>query len=250
MPETFKIKAENFEGPLDLILELVEKRKFFIGDLSLSKITEDFITYIESRGKENVEIDTTSHFIFVAATLLLIKSKSLLPELTLTEEEKEDIEELNRRLAEFAIIRKGSVELRKIYGINRLFMRKRGMEAIPVFSPGKDGYITKAGVFSSIQTVLQEVPKKAPEKERVHVGKTISLEEMVTSLKNRITNNLKTTFKELSREHSGNKVHIIVSFLALLELFKDGFVRLSQNEDTIGADIHIETNNISVPKYN
>src|SRR4249920_742770 len=92
----FRIKTEVFEGPLDLLLSLVEKRKLFINDISLAKVTDDFIAYIQKF--DNMPMADSAQFILIASTLLLIKSKSLLPSLTLSEDEEEGIHDLETRL--------------------------------------------------------------------------------------------------------------------------------------------------------
>ena len=92
----FKIKTENFEGPLDLLLSLIEKRKMLINDISLAKVADDFIAHLQN--KEQFPIKDTSDFLVIASTLLLIKSKSLLPTLNLTEEEKTDMHDLELKL--------------------------------------------------------------------------------------------------------------------------------------------------------
>src|SRR3989344_7391616 len=97
MAETeFKIKTEIFEGPLDLLLNLIEKHKVFINDVSLTKVTDDFINYIKSFA--NLPISHTANFILVASTLLLLKSRSLLPILELSPEEEQSITDLETRL--------------------------------------------------------------------------------------------------------------------------------------------------------
>ena len=83
---SFKVKTSSFEGPLDLLLDLIEKRKLFINDVSLAKVTDDFIAHIKQF--DDLPMAESAHFILIASTLLLIKSKSLLQELNLTEEEK------------------------------------------------------------------------------------------------------------------------------------------------------------------
>src|SRR3989344_4019754 len=97
MPEDFKVKVGQFEGPLELILDLIEKRKLHISDLSLSQIADEFIEHTKSY--EDFPISDSADFILIASTLLLIKSKSLLPNLSLTEEEQESIEDLENRLS-------------------------------------------------------------------------------------------------------------------------------------------------------
>ena len=92
----YTIKTEAYQGPFHLLLSLIEERKFFINDLSLSQVTEDYLKYINTMSeKDTVEI---SNFIVVSATLILIKSKSLLPNLALTDAEKSDIGKLEERL--------------------------------------------------------------------------------------------------------------------------------------------------------
>ena len=94
--EHYKIKLDGFEGPFDLLLDLIEKRKLHINDISLSKVTDDYISHVKSI--QHFPIALSANFILIASTLLLIKSKSLLPALQLTEEEQMSIEDLENRL--------------------------------------------------------------------------------------------------------------------------------------------------------
>ena len=100
----FKIKTEVFEGPLDLLLSLVEKRKLFISDISLSKVTDEYIQHISDLPAYSM--DDRAQFIVIASTLLLIKAKSLLPNMPLTEDEKGSIEDLESRLRELEVMRR------------------------------------------------------------------------------------------------------------------------------------------------
>jgi segregation and condensation protein A len=90
----YKVKTETFEGPLDLLLSLIEKRKLFINDISLAKVADDYVSHIQSLG--NFPIADSANFILIASTLLLIKSKSLLPQLTLSEEEQTNVDDLEK----------------------------------------------------------------------------------------------------------------------------------------------------------
>src|ERR1035437_5139128 len=92
----FQIKMAGFEGPFGLLLNLIEKRKLFINDVSLSVVTEDYLSYMNKLG--GLPPMEVSSFILVASTLLLIKSKSLLPNLDLTIEEEGDIRSEERRV--------------------------------------------------------------------------------------------------------------------------------------------------------
>ena len=97
--EQFTIKQESFEGPLDLLFSLIEKRKMHISDVALAKVADDYIKYVQSF--EDMPVSESANFILVASTLTLIKSKSLLPILDLTEEEQSDIDDLENRLKEY-----------------------------------------------------------------------------------------------------------------------------------------------------
>lgn len=239
---SFTIKTENFEGPLDLLLDLIEKRKLFISDISLAKVTDDFIEHIKDLG--TIAISESAHFILVASTLLLIKSKSLLPGLALTEEEQVDIASLETRLKIYKRIKEASSNIQNIFGKDIIFMQSQARPITPVFIPEPDFTLEKA-LF-----VLKDLINRLPKKEntpKVLIKKVISLEEMIGTLTSRITSHLKMSFKEFSKEHKENKVNVIVSFLAMLELVKQGIVHVSQ-ENTFG-DILMETKEVGVPHY-
>ena len=89
---SFTVKQQQFEGPLELLLDLIEKRKLFVSDIALAQVTDDYIAHIKS--STEFPIADSAQFILVASTLLLIKSKSLLPSLDLTTEEQADIKDL------------------------------------------------------------------------------------------------------------------------------------------------------------
>jgi chromatin segregation and condensation protein Rec8/ScpA/Scc1 (kleisin family) len=131
----YSVKTPVFEGPLDLLLDLIEKRKLFVSDVSLSQVTDDFIAYIESH--EEFPISESAEFIVVASTLMLLKSRSLLPSLELTEEEEGSIEDLERRLKIYARVKELSVEIRKIFGKQIIFEKLPSKKEVIVFSPDK-----------------------------------------------------------------------------------------------------------------
>src|SRR3989344_7297472 len=103
------VKTSVYEGPLDLLLELIEKRKLLINDISLANVADEYITRINAM--DELPVGETADFVALAATLLLIKSRSLLPSLTLTDEESRDIKELEYRLAIYQLIKEASSNL-------------------------------------------------------------------------------------------------------------------------------------------
>ena len=110
----YTVKTAVFEGPLDLLLSLVEKRKLFINEISLTQVTDDYIAYVNTLPKVN--FSEVANFIVVAAMLILLKSKSLLPNMQLTEEEESSIEELEARLQLYRVIKEVGVEIKHIFG--------------------------------------------------------------------------------------------------------------------------------------
>jgi len=239
----YKVATPVFEGPLELLLTLIEKRKLFINDISLAKVTDDFIAYIQNT--ENVPMSLRANFILVASTLVLIKSKSLLPTLSLTQEETASIEDLERRLKIYERMRGLSDHIKNNFGKNILFARLPNKNITPVFSPDKT--ISSQNIFSAIKNVLNSLPKIEVLPKAV-VRKVISLEETIENLTKRITSGLKMSFKDFSGMGKVERVNVIVSFLAMLELVKQGVISVTQ--DKMYDDIKMETKDIGVPKYN
>ena len=254
MSDAFTIKTEVFEGPLDLLLSLIEKRKLFINDISLSRVADDYIEYVKTL--ESLPMNATAQFILIASTLLLIKSKSLLPTLSLTEEEQGSIEDLENRLVVYKRYKDLSVHIADRFNKNPAFLKSPQKNFIPVFSP--DASTNKASLLESIRNALASIPKieLLP---KVVVQKIVSLEEMIERLSERITSSLKLTFTDFANSQTGivgrrsntptreERVAIIVSFLAMLELVKQGAIHVVQHNSR--DEIEIETTALQVPNY-
>lgn len=226
---SFKIQHEHFEGPIEVLLEMVEKRKLFVNDISLAAVTDDFIVYIQQHGMAS---DMVGQFLAVAATLILIKARSLLPNLELTVEEKESITDLERRLALFQIISQVQVDLSKAYGKKILYAGTPQKQSV-VFVPDKQ--ITKESLAPMLQGLFASVPvvEKKPE---TRVYKTISITEVLATLEDRITRAMSSlNFKDIVvQDPDGDtrtqKVYTIVSFLGMLELVRRGIVLADQDD--------------------
>jgi segregation and condensation protein A len=242
MPDDFKVKIGEIEGPLELILDLIEKRKLHISDVSLSQVADEFIEHIKSF--EEFPMHDSADFILVASTLLLIKSKSLLPNLDLTEEEKVSIEDLENRLAAYKKYKELAAGLQKIFG-NFLYSAKERRGINIVFSPTAE--INPNSLKNALEEMFKNMPPKTEAPPKLTVNKIISLEDMVEKLTERIKTSLKTSFKDFSNIGKAEKVNVIVSFLAMLELVKQGAVRVSQNRHF--EDIQIESEGAGVPVY-
>ena len=125
--DAYRFKLDNFEGPLDLLLHLIKEAKLDIATVKLADITEQYLNYMQDL--KNVDMDKASEFITVAATLIEIKSKKLIPvEQEATQDDEEDDEAiLLRRLKEYELFKKAGQELTQIEDINKLY-REPGNE--------------------------------------------------------------------------------------------------------------------------
>lgn len=241
-PKTgFSIKTESYEGPFEVLLDLIEERKLLVNDLALANITEDFIQHV--RAQETFPMEQAAHFIQIAATLLLIKSKSLVPDLILSEEEDADVEDLKRRLLAYEKVREAARELSRMYG--KYVMVPAGERAPEVtFAPSRDLSVSAlvealARVFAAREEV-EELPE-------ARVKPLVTIEEMMDRLASRVQSALSLTFKEFAGD-AKERIEVIVSFLALLEMVKQGAVAAEQHA-TYG-DIRIShTNTASAPHY-
>ncbi len=243
MERDFTVKTEVFEGPLELLLNLIEKRKLLINDIALSQVTDDYITYIKEH-EADFPIGKISHFIVVASTLLLIKSKSLLPTLELTEEETASVEDLELRLKIYQRIKTASETVRGTLGNTPLFSRQFvKQEQVPTFAPPAGISVTQ--ILESIKNFTKSLPKveKVPQ---AMIKKVISLEDMIGRLTKRIRTGLQMGFREFSGMGKEEKVTVIVSFLAMLELVKQGLIAVEQEGD---GDIRMHTKDVGTPSY-
>ncbi len=235
----FKVKQEVFEGPVEVLLELIEKRKLFVNDVSLASVTDDFIQYMQSVGMQPGE---TANFLAVAATLILIKARSLLPNLELTPEENESISDLERRVALYQVISHVSNDLIKYYGKKVSFEGVRRLTG-NVFAP--DEKLTLQQLPLLIQEMLGRVPPPVPKKPEAHVFKSISIAEVLNTLQQRIERAMSTSFNAIrvmspDMDERSQRVYTIVSFLGMLELVRRGIVAAEQS--ALFEDISLSKN--------
>lgn len=237
----FSIKTEHFEGPLELLIELVEKRKLLINNISLATVTDEYIARVSDMQEQS--LPNTAQFITLAATLLLIKSKSLLPVLELTDEEETTIHDLEDRLRLYQIYRDIAQSLQNEFGSKMMYEPEYTPPREPLFLP--DSFCTLDAIAEAMERTITNLPKPQV-KQTATVRTVISLEQMMDSLRHRIEKQIKTSFFELRQTEPEHK-NVIVGFLAILELFKQGNLIITQI--TRFEDIEIELDQMSAPRY-
>ena len=226
-------KLENFEGPLDLLLHLISKNKVNIYDIPIAEITDQYLEMIE--GVEDSDIENASEFIVMAAQLLYIKSKTLLPK---DEEEEEDDprEELALRLIEYQRYKEASKELRKNEFWSRYMVFKEN-EKIQFPIPEYDIHHEVADLLDAFDAILQrKIRRKKPEK-RAFAGivgrEKVSVGDMVKKVSAMLKHTKKLKFSSVFKEDD-SKPEMIATFLAILEMIK--LNRIAADYDETAGD--------------
>lgn len=233
------VKTSVYEGPLDLLLELIEKRKLLINDISLASVADEYIAKVN--GMDTLPVGDTAQFVSLAATLLLIKSRSLLPNLELSGEEERDIKELQYRLAVYQLLKDAARGLRQSLAGPALWDGSLPAPE-PMFLP--DESATPQALHAAAQGLIQGFPQFAT-LPKVEVKKIMSLEEMIGDLSRRISSAMQLSFREFTGKKE--KGEIIVGFLALLELVKQGIIKANQEKEF--GDIQLRSDKVSTPLY-
>ena len=241
-PQKYAVKTEVFEGPLELLIELVEKRKLLINDISLAEVTDEYIARVGEM--QELSLPGTAQFVALAATLLVIKSRSLLPSLELTVEEEVSIEDLELRLKQLQLYKDAAAPVVSQFDTTILHEAQYAPPREPLFVT--DSYCHTSELQQALGRVLDALPKEKASRVKATVRPTISLEDMMSSLQKRVERQFKLRFSELRRTEPEHK-NVIVGFLAILELFKQGDVLVIQNGRF--EDIHIEKDKTEVPSY-
>ncbi len=252
---TYVLKTPHFEGPLDVLLNLIEKRKLLINQVSLAQVTEEFMQYIEGL-HDPVYIKEKTNFVSIASVLLLIKAKSLLPEIITTEEETDDIADLERRLKTLEFVRAVSKKIEAQFGKKIIYPEGNFRRDVCIFAPSQD--ISIPQIHEAISRVIHKLPKPEKKIPEVKVRKVVSIEEMMQRLSTRIQSALTCTFTQFSSRGVGEdgetgvdvkekKQHVVVSFLALLELVKQNMILVEQEK--MFDEIDIKSIDIGTPTY-
>ena len=241
------VKLQVFEGPLDLLLYLLEKNKVNIYDIPIVEITEQYMEYIREMKRQDLEV--LSEFLVMAATLVDIKSRMLLPSNSDSEEEEEDPRaELVQQLLEYKMYKCMAYELKdRQMDAGRVMYKKPTIpEEVRAYEPPVDIHELISDItLSRLHEIFESIMKKQQDKIdplRSKFGKIekeeVSLEDNMEDLKKYAAGHRHFSFRGLLTTQS-SKVEVIVTFLAILELMKMGTIRISQEH--IFDDIQIDS---------
>lgn len=240
-------KLDIFEGPLDLLLHLIEKNKVNIYDIPIATITEQYLEYVSNMETEDLNI--VSEFLVMAATLIDIKARMLLPKEVNEDGEEEDPRaELVARLLEYKYYKYMSLELKdREVGADRLFYKDSTLPPeVAKYEPPVDlDKLLDGLTLAKLQEIFRQVTKRKSDRIdpiRSSFGnikkEAVSLEDKILSVMTYARQHRKFSFRKML-ERQTDKVEVVVTFLALLELMKIGKIRLTQ--EYLFDDMLIET---------
>lgn len=236
----YRVRLENFEGPLDLLLHLIKEAKLDITTLKLSEITEQYLAFMNEI--DTLDMEKASEFIEVAATLLEIKSKKLLPRLDDVQTEVEDSESnLLRRLQEYKLFKEASEDLKALENVNRMYKE-------PEPAANKFKIVLKDMKLDNLLDAFTKILHRAHLEEKKFEEKQIvrdrfTVQEKMAAIKDAILIREKVKFEELFEEDS-TKSEVINVFLAILELLKQQVISIHQDNSFDEIEIVKNINNL------
>ncbi|WP_101844133.1 segregation/condensation protein A [Halobacillus sp. Marseille-P3879] len=231
MTDRYQVKLEQFEGPLDLLLHLINRYEIDIYDIPVSTITEQYMNYIHTM--QELELNIASEYLVMAATLVAIKSQMLLPAPSLDDEfeeqEEDPREELISRLVEYKKYKKAAEDLKnKELEENRIYTRPQMIHEETQEEPEvKAGEASVFEMVAAVQQLLRS-NKQKPANETKIKRDEVSIQLRMEDILNKITVSTGgTRFYDLFEERT--RSHVVVSFIAILELMKSNEIVCTQS---------------------
>lgn len=221
----YTLKLEKFEGPLDLLLNLIESEKLDISKVSLAQVADEYVLYLEKN--PSISPEELADFLVIATKLLLIKSKLLIPDMAMDEEDSpEGLEKqlkIYREYLNAMRLMEGMIRQRKFF-----FWRDKSPVSLqPQFSPGKE--VSAEKLRDAFLFILKGLEKLVVLPQSV-MDKTVSLQEKIKQIKEIIKTRSKISFDHLMQS-ARSRTEVIVSFLALLELVKQQEIHVHQQSN-------------------
>jgi segregation and condensation protein A len=228
-----KVKLQQFEGPLDLLLSLIEEQKLNITEIALAQVTEQFLQYI--RQLEQIDPTVLADYLSIAAKLLVIKSKAILPTLELEPEEEDAGHDLENKLLLYKQFKEIAKHLRMVDSRReQSFTRSLTFEERISFFP--DAAVTKESLHHSILKVVHSL-RELDNLPKAKVKEAISIQEKIDHLRTHLSAQVETKLSDLLKT-AKNKSEVIITFLALLELIKQKI--FTADQETLFTEVVIK----------
>ncbi len=223
---TYAVRLEQFEGPLELLLQLIEKEKLDVTRVSLARVADQYLEYLQS--ESHIPLAHLAQFLSVAARLVLLKSRALLPLLEFTDEEEEAIVDLEWQLREYRRYRDASLHLGKLFAQHTgACVRERSLNFTEgIFFPPES--LEAHDLKGAFIAVLGEIPIME-ELEEKELKAVVKLEEKMAHFREHLAERVETSFQAMTKSVE-DRVELIVSFLALLQLVKERWITVEQSE--------------------
>lgn len=231
---SYELKLEKFSGPLEKLLELIEARQLEITQISMAQVTDDFLKYLKTLSSAKADLRLVADFIAVASRLVLIKSKHLLPDLDLTEDEEAGMNDLERRLKIYKELKPTLKVLAQLWKsgrreFSRPYFLIGGIGAAEggsgFFYPGKK--LGPEELLSAMRNIMDAIETFEINTKTIR-EKIITIEEKMQEVINRLQGEGRASFKNMSGMKSRSE--IIVIFLAILHLAREQLIFLEQSE--------------------
>lgn len=222
----YELKLEQFSGPLEKLLELIEEQKLEITTINLAQVTGDFLDYLKTLAEDAKHPSVIADFVVVASRLLLIKSKAILPNLELTEEEEREIGDLEARLKIYKEYKTAATHIQKLWNRKKISFSRPLFHNLPkMFYPPEK--LSVSDLETAVQAVVRELQKLVPEEQSIKKI-VISIKEKMEELLERFKERTEHSFNNLTKTKP--KMEIIVMFLAILHLLRDRIIQAEQND--------------------
>ena len=224
---TIKIKTENFEGPLDLLIHLIEKKKMDINAINISQIIDDYLNYIHSQKELNLKIKV--EFLIMATDLIEIKAYSVLNR----DKKIEKIEDLEKKIIEYRLFKEISELFSKYENQYNIPYTRTGTKSIENEIEYDISSLTLDNLFKSLKNLINSNKKNKPEEQMLlNLEKdTYSTEDAYKEISEIITVSNEIEFNRLLK-NKFSKVRIVTLFLCILDMFKNGEIDIIVENDT------------------
>ncbi|MDD3303887.1 MAG: segregation/condensation protein A [Clostridia bacterium] len=238
----YNFVIENFEGPLDLLLYLISKNKMNIFEISLSHLTDEYVSYLNEMNEQNIEV--ASEFIVMAATLLDVKARKLLPELEPKEEEEETLteEDIIAKIIEYKKYKEVSEQIKEMHAQNfgsfaKAFEKIKFERKAEYTGQALDKSELCELYVGILERNVNKINRQAKEIEKIALYEKVTVKDKVKQIVEYLNTNENMVFNQMFDTHKCENIEVVTAFLGALELSK--LKQVSIDQQYIFSDINI-----------